>query len=310
MAESVVMEIPKSLFPFLLLLPLLYFIFKHFKYPKNSGSGSLPPGPYPWPIVGNLLQVWKDPLTTLTKFGQIYGPVFSVKLGCQRVVMASSPAAALQILKTEDRLLAGRTVPHILPAKNPELNNQYIGWASEYAESWRDLRSVCKALIFSSKAIESQACLREEKAIKMVKYVGSMEGKPVKIVSVTFAAVFDMLSRIFLSLDLISFEKEIEDGWLNRLFRDLVEMAVQPNISDFYPVLSPLDLQGLRKKIVKIHEQICSKWGDIIKERRERKTSGEDNNPGQQDLLDGLISNGFTNDQIIVMLRVGLFLSL
>ncbi|EXC34117.1 (S)-N-methylcoclaurine 3'-hydroxylase isozyme 2 [Morus notabilis] len=302
MAESIVMEIPKPFLLLLLLLPVLYFILKNLKHSK---SPPLPPGPYPWPILGNLLQVLNNPLETLTKLGQTYGPVFTIKLGCQRVVGVSSPAAAIQILKTEDRLLAGRTVPHVLPAQNPELNSQYIGWAAEYAESWKDLRTVCRTHIFSSKAIESQARLREEKAMKMVTYIASMEGKPVKIVSVTFAAVFDMLSQIFLSVDLINFEQEVVDGWLNRLFRDLVEMAVMPNISDFYPILSRFDIQGLRKKIVKIHEKICSKWEGIIEERREKKRGDHaDYNSEQQDLLDALISNGsFSNAQIIVLLR-------
>lgn len=303
------MEIPKFFIPALfLLLPFLCFILKHF---KNSKSPPLPPGPYSWPILGNLLQVWKNPLATLTKFGQKYGPIITIKLGYQRVVVVSSPAAAIQILKTEDRIFAGRTVPRLLPAQNPELNGQYIGWAAEYDENWKDLRTICRTHIFSSKAIESQTRLREEKATKMVNYIASREGKPAKIVSVTFAALFDMLTQIFLSMDLINFEKEIEEGWLNRLFRDLVEMAVAPNISDFYPILSPLDLQGLRKKIVKIHEKICSKWEAIIEERREKKGGDiADCNSGQQDLLDALISNGFSNDQIIVFLRVCLSFSL
>ncbi|XP_063195289.1 cytochrome P450 2C9-like [Chroicocephalus ridibundus] len=54
----------------------------------RSGKGKMPPGPAPLPILGNLLQVKpKDLATTLQKLSEEYGPVFTVHLGSDPVVV-------------------------------------------------------------------------------------------------------------------------------------------------------------------------------------------------------------------------------
>ncbi|NXN45293.1 CP2CK protein, partial [Rhinoptilus africanus] len=54
----------------------------------RSGKGKMPPGPAPLPILGNLLQVKpKDLAKTLQKLSGEYGPVFTVHLGSDPVVV-------------------------------------------------------------------------------------------------------------------------------------------------------------------------------------------------------------------------------
>ncbi|XP_054062623.1 cytochrome P450 2C9-like [Rissa tridactyla] len=54
----------------------------------RSGKGKMPPGPAPLPILGNLLQVKPEDLaTTLQKLSEEYGPVFTVHLGSDPVVV-------------------------------------------------------------------------------------------------------------------------------------------------------------------------------------------------------------------------------
>ncbi|NXG35032.1 CP2CL protein, partial [Dromaius novaehollandiae] len=55
---------------------------------KRSGKGKMPPGPVPIPILGNMLQVKpKDLAKTLQKLGEKYGPVFTVHMGSEPVVV-------------------------------------------------------------------------------------------------------------------------------------------------------------------------------------------------------------------------------
>ncbi|KFV79423.1 Cytochrome P450 2C23 [Struthio camelus australis] len=55
---------------------------------KRSGKGKMPPGPVPLPILGNMLQVKpKDLAKTLHMLGEKYGPVFTVHLGSEPVVV-------------------------------------------------------------------------------------------------------------------------------------------------------------------------------------------------------------------------------
>ncbi|XP_030936150.1 berbamunine synthase-like [Quercus lobata] len=67
-----------------------------------------------------------------------------------------------------------------------------------------------------------------------------------------------------------------------------------PDLSDFYPILTGMDFQGIQKKRDEIVKNFITIWDDIIKERRKQESSIF----GQRDFLDALIKEGFTNDQI------------
>ncbi|XP_062436774.1 cytochrome P450 2C19 isoform X1 [Rhea pennata] len=55
---------------------------------KRFGKGKMPPGPIPLPILGNMLQVKpKDLAKTLQKLTEKYGPMFTVYLGSEPVVV-------------------------------------------------------------------------------------------------------------------------------------------------------------------------------------------------------------------------------
>ncbi|KAI7989338.1 Corytuberine synthase [Camellia lanceoleosa] len=277
--------------PILLLLPLLLlFLLKHF-----NSSPQLPPGPNPWPILGNLLHMGKKPHITLSNFAQSYGPLISLKLGTQVLIVGSSPAVAMEILKTHDRILSARLVPHVSPVKSPELNHLSLGWAVECNDNWKFLRTICRTELFSGKAIESQACLRERKVMEMVEFLSRMEGKVVKIGEVVFATVFNMLSNVLMSRDFTRLGEESEEGKMKGLLRTIFEVVSTPNLADFYPIFGALDLQGLNKKSKELFMRICALWEPIIEERRERKTSKISR---QEDFLDALLDNAFTNDQI------------
>ncbi|XP_059276092.1 probable (S)-N-methylcoclaurine 3'-hydroxylase isozyme 2 [Lycium ferocissimum] len=276
------------------LLPLVFFLFKAFK--SFNKTPQLPPGPTPWPVIGNIFHMGKMPHITLTNYAKTYGPLMSLKLGTQLLVVGSSPSVAIEILKTHDRILSGRHVPNAVPSKRSELDKISIGWSSECNNGWRYLRTLCRTELFSGKVLESQACLREKKVMELVEFLRSKEGQVVNLGELVFATVFNMLSNVLISKDMVNLEKETEeDGGMRSLARGIMEVGAAPNISDFYPILSKFDLQGLQKKYIDLMTEIRSKWEPILEERRNSKESGS---PSQQDFLETLLDNGFTNDSI------------
>ncbi|KAM7494519.1 hypothetical protein LguiB_029128 [Lonicera macranthoides] len=130
-----------SNFLFLLIIPSLIFIFI---FKKISSKGPpIPPGPYSWPIIGNFYnKMGKEPHVTLANLAQVHGPLMSVRFGAQLVVVGSSPAAAAEILKTNDRSLSGRFVSSGVRVKGSKLHNLQLSLFDECGDGWRSVRGI------------------------------------------------------------------------------------------------------------------------------------------------------------------------
>ncbi|KAK7853121.1 geraniol 8-hydroxylase [Quercus suber] len=94
-----------------LLIQALHIIFRSKAIPKK-----LPPGPKPFPLVGNLLEVGDKPHKSLTKLSKVHGPIMSVKLGQVTTIVISSAAMAKEVLQIHDQQLSNRTIPDALRA--------------------------------------------------------------------------------------------------------------------------------------------------------------------------------------------------
>eukprot|EP00058_Branchiostoma_floridae_P019889 XP_002605379.1 hypothetical protein BRAFLDRAFT_278496 [Branchiostoma floridae] len=74
-------------------------------YLRTRAPTNLPPGPWAWPGLGNVLQMFtKVPHLTWTQLAETYGPVLYLQLGSQRIVVLSSYSAIHEALvkKGED----------------------------------------------------------------------------------------------------------------------------------------------------------------------------------------------------------------
>ncbi|KAK4487373.1 hypothetical protein RD792_006004 [Penstemon davidsonii] len=94
-------------------------------------SAPIPPGPFSWPVIGNLLQLRSNPHIKLNNMAQTYGPIMSLRLGAKLVVVGLSPKAASEILKTHDSILSARHLSYTHPSSSPKLNKFAIGFAKE-----------------------------------------------------------------------------------------------------------------------------------------------------------------------------------
>ncbi|KAH8492445.1 hypothetical protein H0E87_021851 [Populus deltoides] len=240
------------------------------------------------------------PHISLTKLAQVYGPLMSLRLGTQLVVVGSSREAASEILKTHDRELSGRCVPHASFAKDPKLNEDSIAWTFECTDRWRFFRSLMRNELFSSKVVDGQSSTRETKAKEMIDFLKKKEGEGVKIRDIVFVYTFNALANIYLSKDLVDYDQIGECQRVCGLVREMMELHTTPNISDLYPILGSLDLQGVSRKCNECESRIQELWGSIIKERREGRsdTGDDDNSSKRKDFLDVLLDGEFSDEQI------------
>lgn len=140
------------LFTVILLTPilaLLLFILKKLHSPKG-GATQLPPGPRPWPIIGNLFHLGLKPHQTLADLARVYGPLMHLKIGLVHVVVASSASVAEQFLKVHDANFLSR--PPTASAKYIYENEDMV--FRPYGKRWRWLRKVCALHLFSNKALD------------------------------------------------------------------------------------------------------------------------------------------------------------
>uniref|UniRef100_A0A2N9HWA1 Cytochrome P450 n=1 Tax=Fagus sylvatica TaxID=28930 RepID=A0A2N9HWA1_FAGSY len=204
----------------LLLVPLFYLYLKHI-FSKNP---PLPPGPFAWPIVGNIFQMGRQLHSILANLASVHGPLMSLRLGTQISIIASSPAAAREILKTHDKVLSGRYVTHAVPIINPKFNNFSLGAALECNNYWRSLRTICKADLFSAKVLESQKHIREKKVSELVDFLSSKEGKVVNLGEAVYVTFTNILSNAIFSIDFLDFKGKGIGKDMRKLIVEVVEL--------------------------------------------------------------------------------------
>ncbi|KAJ9553225.1 hypothetical protein OSB04_017270 [Centaurea solstitialis] len=212
------------------ILATLIFIFLFIiKLTKFKNLKNLPPGPPKLPIIGNLHQVGDKPHVSLAHFAKEHGPLISLRLGTQVLVVASSPEAAMGVLKTQDRLLSSRTVPTAFQQES--LLPHSILW-SDCNESWKTLRTLCQTEMFSAKALQAHSRLRQEKLDRMVDFLHKKQGQAINVEKVIFATLFNSLSCVVFGKDLVDLESEHEvmGGLKDSLFRIL---AYGGQVKDF-----------------------------------------------------------------------------
>ncbi|KAK9088040.1 hypothetical protein Syun_030434 [Stephania yunnanensis] len=291
---------------FLLFFFSLFFLFKN----SSNNANNLPPGPPPFPIIGNLFQLGSKPHSTLAQLSQTYGPLFSLKFGSQLVVVASSPGAASEVLKTHDNVLSGRYI--IYNARSKNYVEHSMVWAPECTEEWKNLRKICRKKLFSSRAIEGHArILREGKVEEMMVLLREKEGELVKVSEVVFGTIFNVLGCLIFSKDVFDHvrgDEEVRDvkGHLCRM----LELGSAISLADCFPILGWMTWG--RKVSEECRRNVFASWRDIIKERREslsRSSSGamvghgsSSTDDDKEDFLTSLIKAGFNNDQINALL--------
>ncbi|OMO74591.1 Cytochrome P450 [Corchorus capsularis] len=279
------------LFTMLLLLSLPFILI--LKHSKSTKVAPLPPGPKPWPILGNLLQTMgKKPHLVLAQLAKVHGPLISLRLGTQLLIVGSSSVAATEIIKSHDRQLSGRHIPDVLTTTfgtHPELNR--LAW-TDLTDEWRSFRALMRANLFSPKMVDNQSCIREKKVGEMLEYLGTKEGEVIQIRDAIFVFVFNSLGNYYFSRDFVTFDGEETEN-VSKLIKETMKLWSSPNISDFYPLLSFLDLQGLRKKSDECVRKLRLLWDGYIRDRRATELGAP-----VSDFLDVLIQSGFSKEQI------------
>ncbi|MCL7039843.1 hypothetical protein MKW94_007037, partial [Papaver nudicaule] len=247
---------------------------------KNEES-RFPPGPRGLPLVGNLLSVEPDLHEYFARLSKIYGPIIKLQLGRMRVIVLNSSSLAKEVLGDQDVNFAARD---ILSAVVPfSYGGEDIIFGHRDQERTK-LRRILTQELLSNTSLDSSYPLRRSEVRLMVKDLYGMVGTPVDVGKQVFITTLNaVLNMVWGST--IQGDERIRVGIeFRRLFNEIVELCLKPNVSDFFPILTRFDIQGIQKKAWKFFGEMDRVLVSVIDQRLKldeenngrKQKSGED----------------------------------
>jgi len=289
----------------ILLIPiLLIFILRYLL--KNSPNTKLPPGPKPWPIIGNIHLLGSKPHRSVADLSKTYGPLMTLRLGSITTIVISSPDVAKEMFLKHDIDFASRQIPD-------------SAWAVDHAKfsmvwlpvcpKWREIRKISAIQLFTNQRLDASQGLRKEKVNELVEFVKDCceKGLAVNIGKAAFTTALNLLSNTFFSINLSAYDSSGSQEFKNLAWHILEETG-RPNVSDFFPLVKALDLQGVRRRTSTSFSKMLKVFDKIIDERLRDHIGSKD------DVLDTLLSlvrqNELTLDDVRHMLMVSTMIPL
>ncbi|OAY72692.1 Geraniol 8-hydroxylase, partial [Ananas comosus] len=212
-----------------------------------------------------MLMVCKQPHRTYARLVKAYGPIFTMKFGQALAdVVVSSPEIALEVLQKQDPLFCGRWAP----------DAAHMLWLP-VDQQWRNLRKLVNTELASSQRLDDLQALRHKKARELVTYLRekSLEGKPVDVGGAVYSTTVNTISNLIFSVDVVNPSSEAP-GSFKEIIRGVMYETSNANISDFFPFLAALDLQGRRRHLAD-HFRRLHKVLDKLVDQRIQENAAE-----------------------------------
>ncbi|KAK6942685.1 Cytochrome P450, partial [Dillenia turbinata] len=254
---------------------------------RRKKSANFPPGPSGWPVVGNILDLaGAMPHRDLALMKEKYGPILGLKIGAVRTVVVSSATAATEFFKNYDLNFADRAVVDSM--RCCDYHKGSIGLAP-YGTYWRVLRRICTVDMLVLKRINETASVRRKCVDQMLAWLDeeARNPHPIDVGRFMYLTLFNMVGNLMLSRDLLD-PKSKEGHEFFEAMSCMMECAGQANMSDAFPWMSWLDLQGVRRRTNRNMRVALRIASSFVKERMKDMSKGVvQNRP--KDFLDVLI---------------------
>ncbi|KAM6265769.1 cytochrome P450 2H1-like isoform 2-T4 [Porphyrio hochstetteri] len=262
-AEQPTMELLGMTTVFLLVCISCLLLFATWR--RVSQKEKLPPGPFTFPIIGNLLHLnpWNLP-ESLKQLSKKYGPVFTIHLGPQKVVVLYGYDAVKEALIDQADDFSGR-------GNLPLLKRlfQGTGIVTSNGETWKQLRRFALTTLrdfgMGKKSIEERIQEESHFLVEKLRNTHGQHFNPGNVLihavsniicSIVFGDRFDYEDKKFLTLiDLLEENNELQNSVLTQLY-------------NFFPTAMEY-LPGAHKKMVENTEKVDQFILEIIKEHQE-----------------------------------------
>ncbi|RWW55027.1 hypothetical protein BHE74_00038359 [Ensete ventricosum] len=246
---------------------------------------ALPPGPRGFPVVGALPLLGSAPHVALARMAKRYGPIMHLKMGQFSVVVASTPSAARVFLKTLDACFSNR------PVDAAPIRLAYEGQDlvfAEYGPKWKLLRKLCNLEMLGNKALDAWSGVRRDEVGHMLRSMKASGRKRERVMlgEMLIYTMANMIGRVILSRRVFETKDTVAKEFKDMVV-ELMTLAGLVNIGDFIPAVAWLDLQGLERRMKKLHKKFDSVLSRMVAEHEATKSQRE----GRPDLLDTVLAN-------------------
>ncbi|WVZ79261.1 hypothetical protein U9M48_026863 [Paspalum notatum var. saurae] len=250
---------------------------------RRGGRPQLPPSPWALPVIGHLHHLAGAlPHRAMRDLAARHGPLMLLRLGGLPVVVASSAAAARELMRARDLDFATRPVTRMVRLAIPAGAEGII--FAPYGEGWRQLRKVCTVELLSARRVQSFRHVREEEAGRLVRAVAaSATAPPVNLSALLSAYAADSSVRA-----IVGSRFKDRDTFLGMLERGL-KLFAKMSLPDLYPSSRlAMFVSRMPGRMTRHRQEVVAFMDALVQEHEERSRASADGDR-DEDLLDVLL---------------------
>ncbi|KAK2969408.1 hypothetical protein RJ640_020351 [Escallonia rubra] len=287
---------PASIFAFLLFLCSLLWISKNARRINSKHDQTPPEASGAWPVIGHLhlLGGPQMPHMTLASMADKYGPIFTMKLGLQKLLVVSDRSVAKECLTTNDMVFSSR--PNAIATEIMGYNYAMFG-LGPYGPYWRHVRKIVVLEILSNRRLEMLGHIRvaEVKAFIKDTYNFCLKNKDENSIMIKMemkqwfgSLVANMVVKLIAGK---RFSHDDEEGErFQKAIRKFFELLGAFVVGDVIPYLRWLDLGGYEKAMKEIAKEIDYILQGWLEEHKMTRTSRRHIKGEEQDFMDVMLT--------------------
>ncbi|PON92921.1 Cytochrome P450, E-class, group I [Trema orientale] len=256
----------------------------------RKSTPPLPPGPAGLPLVGYLPFLGQNLHRDFSRLASLYGPIYKLWLGKKLCVVISSPSLLKQVVRDQDTVFANRDP--VVSMTVASYGGNDIAFAP-YGPVWKKLRKIFVGKMLSNNVVDNLYGLRR-KAVKesVSRIYGAGIGTPVDVGSFAMLTAVNSVLTMLCGASSVKGEEgdAVNLAELRKASAELVVLFGKPNVSDLFPWLAWLDIQGIAKETRKVRRvfevMIDSAIEKTKKAVKEKGTGGDESKDFVQFLFD------------------------